>query len=312
MARVPHGYHDLAAIAARSGGRRLRAGAVIRHGDRRASRAASARDRGDGAIARARRCAARSRRATRRGSSEPPTSPPRRSPRASAPARSTARSRRTSSRWRNERPALAMSRIAGIDVGGTFTDSSSSTTSRRGAARQGADDGRQPGLRRPRRARRRRCRAGLARRHRARHDDDDQRDARAQDRARRPDHDARLPRRARARPANAADALRPEGPLRAADPARAAPRGRRAHGCRGRRCCVPLDEAGVAAAGAAAARAGCRERRHPLPAQLPQPGPRGARRGDRPRALWPNGYVTAGHTRASPSTASTSAARRRR
>ena len=48
---------------------------------------------------------------------------------------------------------------------------------------------------------------------------------------------------------------------------------------------VPLDEAQVDGGGEAAARARRRERRHPLPAQLRQPGARGARRRDRARAL---------------------------
>ena len=58
---------------------------------------------------------------------------------------------------------------------------------------------------------------------------------------------------------------------------------------------VPLDEAQVAAAAEAAARARRRERRHPLPAQLRQRRARGAGR-EIVRALWPNRYVTAGHT----------------
>jgi N-methylhydantoinase A/oxoprolinase/acetone carboxylase beta subunit len=61
------------------------------------------------------------------------------------------------------------------------------------------------------------------------------------------------------------------------------PRGRRAHGRR-RRVLVPLDEAAVAAGSEEADRARRGERRHPLPAQLHQPGARGARRRDRSRA----------------------------
>src|SRR6195952_181490 len=71
-------------------------------------------------IAWARRCAARSRRATRRSWMRPPTPPSGRSRRASERARSTPRFRRTSSASSSD--ARAMSRIAGIDVGGTFTD----------------------------------------------------------------------------------------------------------------------------------------------------------------------------------------------
>ena len=182
-----------------------------------------------------------------------------------------------------------MSRIAGIDVGGTFTDLILvDDATGDGAPREGADHGRQPGLGRARRARRGRRRPGLARRDRARHDDDDQRDARAQDREGRPDHDARLSRRARARPAHAADAVRPDRPLRAADRARAALRGRRADGRRRPACCVPLDEAGVAGGRAAPDRARRRERRRSTSCTATSTPAHEARAAEIVRALWPN------------------------
>ena len=175
--------------------------------------------------------------------------------------------------------------IAGIDVGGTFTDL---IVVDRRAARCASPRCRRRSTTRPSacspRSTRPSVEPALARGDRPRHDDDDQRDARAQDRDRRPDHDARLSRRARARPPHPADALRPEGPLRAADRARAAARGRRAHRRRGRGAGAARRGAGRGR-GAAAARARRRERRHPLPAQLHQPGARGARRRDRARAL---------------------------
>ena len=53
-----------------------------------------------------------------------------------------------------------MSRIVGVDVGGTFTDLIVvDDASGAGAGRQGADDGREPGRRRARRARRGRRRS---------------------------------------------------------------------------------------------------------------------------------------------------------
>ena len=73
---------------------------------------------------------------------------------------------------------------------------------------------------------------------------------------------------------------------------------------------VPLDEAEVDSRGAGAARARRRKRRHPFPAQPTSIRRTRLRAAEIVRALWPNRYVTAGHA-SSPSTASTSAARRR-
>ena len=210
----------------------------------------------------------------------------RRSRRASAAAPSTARSRRTSSCVDNhDDEALPMSRIAGIDVGGTFTDLIVvDDDERRGAHRQGADDGRQPGLRRARRARR----APASIRPRST-----------------PSSTAR-----RRRPTRCSSARSPRVGLITTRGFRdVLELGRRTrptpYGLKGRfvplierhlrlevdermdaegRVLVPLDEAGVAAAARAADRARRRERRRPLPAQLPQPGARGARRRDRARA----------------------------
>ena len=84
------------------------------------------------------------------------------------------------------------------------------------------------------------------------------------------------------------------GTLRAADPARAAPRGRRAHGGRRARCCTPLDEAAVRAR---------RSRSCSRPAAKAlvihflhsYANPAHERRAaEIARALWPNGYVTLG------------------
>ena len=83
MARTPHGYHDTAAIARDLAG----GGFASRAGDRHPRPAQPRRRRRAirrSPTARARRCAARSRRATRPGSAKRPTSPPRRSPAASA------------------------------------------------------------------------------------------------------------------------------------------------------------------------------------------------------------------------------------
>ena len=100
---------------------------------------------------------------------------------------------------------------------------------------------------------------------------------------RRPDHDARLSRRARARPAHAADAIRPDGsfvPLIARSSGSRSTSGstpRARCSCRStRRRSQPRRRA---------ARGRRRERRRPLPAQLHQRRARGERRRDRARAV---------------------------
>ena len=125
-----------------------------------------------------------------------------------------------------------MRRVAGIDVGGTFTDlllyEAGARASRvrlakipTTAANQAdgvlaaiAEAGVSPARSRPRHPR---------------HHHHHQRRAGAQGRQGRARHHARLPRHPRARPAHAAQALRHDRHVRAADPARAAHRDRRAH-----------------------------------------------------------------------------------
>ena len=107
--------------------------------------------------------------------------------------------------------------------------------------------------------------------------------------------DARLSRRPRAWPAHAADTVRPEGQVRALD--RAPPARSRVD----ERMDAEGDGAGAARRGPGRSGAcallalGAEERRRPLPAQLPQPGARAARRGDRAQPLAEPLYVTAGH-----------------
>ena len=175
----------------------------------------------------------------------------------------------------------------GIDVGGTFTDLLAIDSAlRRGQARQGADHRRQPGDRLHGRARRGRRRSRDPAGHGARHDHDDQRAARTQDRQGRPDHHQGLPRRAGARPPHAAAALRPARHLPAADRARAAARSARAHGCR-RQGADAARRGRRRRGGEEAAGAGLRGRRHPFPAQLHQSGARAPRRRDRARRCGP-------------------------
>ena len=125
---------------------------------------------------------------------------------------------------------------------------------------------------------------------------------------RRAHHHARLPRHPRARPPHAAQALRHDRHLRAADPARAAPRGRRAHERARARCSTPLDEAaGRGGRRSAPCWPGLREPRHPFPACLRQPGARAARRRDRAARSGPT-PTSRSATRCCRSSASTSAA----
>ena len=90
-----------------------------------------------------------------------------------------------------------------------------------------------------------------------------------------------------------------------------AARGRRAHGRRRRACSCRSTRPQVAAAATQLIDARRGERRHPLPAHLRQPGARAARRRDRARAL-AEPLRDARATPSSPSSASTSAARRPR
>ena len=229
MARTPHGYHDRATIARRSEQGGLRVAPRIETVAAR-SRAASARIVADRLLpghAAAQRNRGPRRRAARRGR---PTRAAQAIARRFGRAPSTARSRRTWSASRPRADGFEMSRIAGIDVGGTFTDlilvdddSGEVRIAKVPTTVANQADGVLAALDAARR------RSARARSHRSWHHDHHQCDARAQDRHGRPDHDARLSRRARARPPDPADAVRPEGPLRAADRARFAPRGRRAH-----------------------------------------------------------------------------------
>ena len=93
MARMPHGYHDVATIARDLERRRVRLVARINTVAARSGR----RRRGfpRSRTARERRCVTRSRRATSRGSAKQPTSPRKRSPSALGRVPSMARSRRT-------------------------------------------------------------------------------------------------------------------------------------------------------------------------------------------------------------------------
>ena len=103
-----------------------------------------------------------------------------------------------------------------------------------------------------------------------------------------------LPRHAGARPAHAAQALRHDRHVRAADPARAAPRGRRAHE-RARRG----GDAARRGGGRARPRARCSTpaaRRSSSTSCTPTPTRRtSCAPGEIVRALWPNDYVTLGH-----------------
>ena len=142
--------------------------------------------------------------------------------------------------------------------------------------------------------------------HRPRHDHDDQRAARTQDRQGRADHHQGLPRRARARPPHAAAALRPARHLPSADRARVPARSAGAHGRR-RQGADAARRGRRGRGGEEAAGAGLRGRRHPFPAQLHQSRARDAAP---PRSCARCGR-TATSRRATPScrsTASTSAA----
>ena len=104
-----------------------------------------------------------------------------------------------------------------------------------------------------------------------------------------------LPRHPRARPPHPAEALRPDRHLRAADPARAAARGRRAHERPRRGRDAARRGRGREARRSGSLPPGCESARHPLPAFLRQPGARAPRRARSRRATWPNAYVTLGH-----------------
>ena len=175
-----------------------------------------------------------------------------------------------------------MSRIAGIDVGGTFTDlvvvdDATSEVKHR----QGADDGRttrpsacSPRSMPPASIRRRSTRSSTARRRRP------TRCSSARSRAvglitTKGFRDVlELGRRTRPTPYGLKGRFVPlvERDLRLEVDERMDAEGR---------VLVPLDEAQVEAATRQLIALGCRERRHPLPAQLHQPGARGARRRDR-------------------------------
>ena len=180
-----------------------------------------------------------------------------------------------------------MRRVAGIDVGGTFTDLllyeagpegsrvrlakilTTATNQADGVLAAIAQAGVSPARSRPRHPR---------------HHHHHQRRAGAQGREGRARHHARVPRHPRARPAHAAQALRHDRHVRAADPARAAPRGRRAHE-RGGRGGHPARRGAAEGGRRPAAGHGLREPGHPFPACLRQPGARAARRRDRARAV---------------------------
>ncbi len=100
------------------------------------------------------------------------------------------------------------------------------------------------------------------------------------------------------------------GTLRAADPARAAHRDRRAHE-RGGRGGHPARRGPAGGCRARPAGHGLREPRHPFPARLRQSGARAARRRDRGASSGPTATSRSG-TRCCRSSASTSAAPRRR
>ena len=188
-----------------------------------------------------------------------------------------------------------MRRVAGIDVGGTFTDLLLYEAGPEAAA-SGWPRFRPPLPTRPtacwRRSPQARCQPGRSRPRHPRHHHHHQRRARAQGGQGRADHHARLPRHARARPAHAAEALRHDRHVRAADPARAAARGRRAHERGAARWYAARRGAGWRRPCTRCWR-GLREPGHPFPACLRQPGARAARRRDRAQ-LWPNDYVTLG------------------
>ena len=148
-----------------------------------------------------------------------------------------------------------------------------------GAHRQGAEHTRQPGRGRPGRARAGGSGGRRDQGDRPRDDHGDQRRPRAQGSPHRAHHDARLPGRAGARPPHPAPALRAQGLVRAADPARAAIRGGRAGRRRGR-AGGAARRGGGASGGAAAQGSRMRGARHPLHPLLP---------GRRARARRPRG-----------------------
>ena len=207
---------------------------------------------------------------------------------------------------------MAETKLVGVDVGGTFTDlvlvdeatgdvrvAKVPTTLRepghRRAGARCAGDGRG---------------GGRAQGDRARDDHRDQCAARAQGRADGAHHDARLPRRARAGAPHAPHAVRAQGQLRAADPARAAPRGRRARRRRGpgRRAARRGPGARGGAPAPGAGRRGARDPLHPL---LPERRARAPGARDRRRR---SGRMPTSRSAPSccPSTASSSGGRPRR
>ena len=133
---------------------------------------------------------------------------------------------------------------------------------------------------------------GRSRSRHPRHDRHHQRRARTQGRQGRADHDARLSRYAGARPPHSAEALWHDRHVRAADPARAAPRGRRAHGCarRGR----DRRSTRASAAAESADDAGCESLVIHFLHSYANPAHE-LRAGEIAHALWPNDYVTLGH-----------------
>ena len=191
----------------------------------------------------------------------------------------------------------SMRRVVGIDVGGTFTDLLLYET---GAGREhvrlakipttaaNQADGVLAAIAAGRRG------AGRSRPRHPRHHGHHQRGAGAQGRQGRADHHAGFRDIARAGPAHPAQALRHDRHLRAADPARAAPRGRRAHE-RARRGGDPARRGGADGGGEHAARGmGCESLVIHFLHAYANPAHE-LRAGEIARALWPNDYVTLGH-----------------
>ena len=187
--------------------------------------------------------------------------------------------------------------VAGIDVGGTFTDL---------ILIDGRDGGRSISPRRPLRRKTRlsgwlprltdsRLSGRRHRPHRARHDDDHQRGAGAPAGKDRHDHHPRLSRHHRTRPPDPAASLRHDRRFRAGHPARSPAGGVGAR--RGRRRRARAARRGrVSRRGGAAARRPAANRWSSI-FSIPMPilRTKSARR-EIAAELWPNDHITAGHT----------------